>query len=165
MINRIIFILSVLLLSNYSIAQEDQIIVDGGVGIWNSGKSTLSETKMFSLGVQEDLWGALKERGTTGFWLDNAGGGKRGSAFASGQLGWEVSTGGIVGGIFSGPAVISTPDTLLGGRFQFMDDIHLGLQDNELNYIGIMYRHFSSAGIETPNIGRDLMGLEIRFPL
>lgn len=151
-------------LVNTGYAQNDQMVLDGGIGVFNSGKKSLSETKMLSLGIQEDVWGPLKQRVVAGGWLDNAGGGRTSSAFASGQIGFEVNGNGLVAGIFTGPAFISSPDILLGGHLQFMDDIHFGIQDKESNYMGLMYRHLSSAGLEMPNIGRDVLGLEIRFP-
>lgn len=157
------FILVLLLLSTPALAQQDQVLIDGGLGVFNSGKKSLSETKMISLGVQEDVWGPLKDRVVLGGWIDNAGGGRNGSAFGAGQIGFEVNSNGLVGSIFTGPALISSPDVLLGGRFQFMDDLHLGIQDKDSNYIGIMYRHLSSAGLETPNIGRDIIAIELRF--
>ena len=144
-------------------AQDDQWILDGGVGVFNSGKNSLSETKMLTLGIQEELWGPLKDRAVVGGWIDNAGGGKSGSALASGQIGFEVNRDGLVGGVFTGPAFISTPDILLGSRFEFMDDIHLGIQDTGNNYIGVFYRHLSDAGLSSVNIGRDIIGIELRF--
>jgi len=153
----------VLLFSASAFAQEDQWVLNAGIGVFNSGKNSLSETKTVALGIQEDLWQALKQKFTVGGWLDDAGNGKKNSAFVSGQLGFEVNNNGLVGSVFSGPTLISTPDVLLGGRFQFMDDVHLGIQDHFNNYIGVFYRHLSSAGLEMPNIGRDLVGLEIRF--
>lgn len=143
--------------------QAGELVLDGGVGVFNSGKTSLSETKMLTLGVQEGVTGPLQARLVGGGWIDNAGGGKGGSALASGQLGFEVNNNGTVFGIFSGPTVISSPDVLLGGRFQFMDDIHLGIQDKQGNYEGVMYRHLSSAGIYPVNIGRDVIALELRF--
>lgn len=141
----------------------DDLILDGGVGILNSGKRSLSETKMLTLGLQGDVVGPLKGRGVVGGYLDNAGHGRSNSAVVGGQLGFEVNRDGLVAGIFTGPALISNPDVLLGGPFQFIDDLHLGIQDKSGYYIGIMYRHLSSAGIETPNIGLDVVGLELRF--
>ena len=163
MLNKLLWVISIIFISTISYAQDDQYIVDGGIGVFHSGQHSLSETKMFSLGIQEDLWGALKERGTAGFWLDNAGNGKKDSGFAAGQLGWEVNRDGLIVGAFAGPCLITSPDSLLGGVFQFMDSINLGVQDNDNNYIGVFYRHFSSAGIESPNQGRDLIGIEVRF--
>ena len=74
-----------------------------------------------------------------------------------------MNSNGTVVSIFTGPALISIPDSYLGGPFQFMSDVHWGVQDMDLNYIGVYYRHISSAGLETPNVGRDIVGLEIRF--
>lgn len=141
----------------------DDLILDGGVGVFNSGKKSLSETKMVTFGVQEDLIGPLKDRAVIGGWLDNADHGRSSSAVVGGQLGFEVNRDGLLVGIFTGPSVISNTDALLGGPIQFMDDLHLGIQDPHGYYIGVMYRHLSSAGIETPNIGRDVVGLELRF--
>jgi len=144
-------------------AQQDQNLIDGGVGVFNSGKNSLSETKMLTLGVQEDLYGAFKDRAIVGGWLDSAGDGKSSSGLIAGQLGFEVNRDGLIGGVFSGPCVISNTDELLGGHLQFMDDLHLGIQDRDNNYIGVMYRHISSASLSTPNIGRDIIGIELRF--
>lgn len=141
---------------------DDQGFLDAGVGVFNSGKNTLSETKTLTGGYQQDLFSALKTRLVAGAWIDNAGLGKSSSGFAGGQLGYEVNNNGLVGGIFTGPAFITTPDILLGGRFQFVDDLHFGIQDRN-QYIGVFYRHLSSGGLELPNIGRDLLGVELRF--
>ena len=153
----------ILLLATSAYAREDQFTMGVGVGVFNSGKHSLSETKVLSLGYQEDLWNALKQRATVGFWFDDAGNGRSSSAFGSGQLGFEVNRDGLIADVFFGPAAISSPDSLLGGRFQFMESLNLGIQDKFNNYIGLFYRHLSSAGLEMPNIGRDMVGLEIRF--
>jgi hypothetical protein len=150
-------------LSSLAYAQQDQVLLDGGIGIAHSADTGLSETKMLTLGIQEDLWGAFKDRAIVGGYLDNSGNGKRNSALAAAQIGFEVNRNGLIVGVFTGPGVISSPDALLGGYFQFVDDIHIGIQDTDDNYFGVMYRHISSAGIETPNIGRDVIGLEMRF--
>ena len=156
--------LAILLILFGSVAYaQDETIVSGGIGISNSGKKSLAETKMLTLSFQEDLWGPLKQRGTLGGWIDNAGGGKTGSALAAAQIGWEIERNGIVASVFSGPCLLSETDILLGGHFQFMDDLHLGIRDVSGYYIGVIYRHISSAGIATPNIGRDIVGLEFRF--
>jgi hypothetical protein len=141
----------------------DDLVLDGGVGIFNSGKKSLSETKMLTLGIQEGVFGPLKDRAVIGGWFDNSGRGRSSSAVVAGQIGFEVNNGSLVAGLFTGPALISNPDVLLGGPLQFMDDLHIGIQDRSGYYIGIMYRHLSSAGLEMPNIGRDVVGLELRF--
>lgn len=159
-----LLLIGLLIVSGNAWAQDDQVIVDGGVGVFHSADKGLSEMKMITLGIQEDVWGPLKMRGTGGAWIDNAGNGRTGSALVSGQLGYEVNSHGLVGSIFTGPTLISHPDqVLLGGYFEFMEDIHLGIQDEHNSYIGVMYRHISDAGLTAVNIGRDSIGIEIRF--
>lgn len=157
---RLIILLS--FLCSVAYAQDDQVILDGGLGILHSGEIGPQETKMLTLGLQETIYESLKDRITGGGWIDNYGDGKRSSALLSTQIGWEVNRNGFVMGLFTGPSVISSPDALLGGTLEFMEDLHLGIQDHN-DYIGVMYRHLSSAGIYSPNIGRDVIGLEIRF--
>jgi hypothetical protein len=149
------FLLLLLFLGPISYAQDDQTVLDVGTGVFNS-----TEMRTISLGIQEDLWYTLKQRAIGGFWVDNT---SKGSVFLSGQLGFEVKNGGAVASVFSGPCVISSPDQVLGGYLQFMSDLHLGLQDRDLNQLGVFFRHISSAGFATPNLGRDILGLEIRF--
>jgi hypothetical protein len=119
---------------------------------------------MATIGLQKDLYNVFKQRYTVGGWVDNTGNGRLSSGLASAQLGFEVNRYGTVASIFFGPCLITTPDIYLGGYFQFMTDIHLALEDNKHNSMGVFYRHISSAGIEMPNDGRDLVGLEIKFP-
>jgi hypothetical protein len=50
----------------------------------------------------------------------------------------------------------------LGGAFpQFHGELYGGLRDSQGNGIGIKYNHFSSAGLVTPNQGRDFVLLEL----
>lgn len=156
-------LLIILLFSTSALAQDDQYVLDGGIGVFNSGKKSVSETKMMSFGVQEDIWAAIKDRFVVGGWIDNAGNGRNGSAFFATQLGFEVNRDGLVAGVFTGPSIITTPDSLLGGYFEFTDDLHLGIQDEYGNYTGIFYRHISDAGLTSVNLGRDIIGLELRF--
>lgn len=159
--NKTLFLL--LLLSSLAFADQDQIVLDGGVGVFHSADHGLSEMKTITLGVQETLWGPLKDRAVVGGWIDNVPG-RSGSALASGQIGFEVNSNGTVGSIFTGPALISSPDNvLLGGYFEFIDDLHLGLQDRDGSYIGVMYRHISDAGLTPVNIGRDSVNIELRW--
>ena len=148
-------LLLILLLTAPAYAVNDQYVVDAGIGISNSAKMRTA-----SLGIQEDLWDAVKQRGTIGFW---GGGPGTSSFFAAGQLGFEVNNRGTVASIFSGPALISNTDSMLGSYLEFVTDLHLGLQDGNMNYLGLFYRHVSSAGLAEPNVGRDIVGLEIKF--
>jgi hypothetical protein len=142
----------------------DTFFVDGGLGIFSTEGHSLSQTKFLKIGVQEDLWYALKQRFDGGFWLDTRGDGRTSSGFMGYQLGFEVKNDLFVGSIWSGPALISSPDIALGGIVQFNETIFFGIVDKSGDNIGIAYNHFSSAGLEMPNLGKDFIGLEIRFP-
>src|SRR5271165_660574 len=92
------FIALSMLFSTLSYAQEDQTVIDIGVGISNS-----SGTRMGVIGLQEDLWGPIKQRFMVGGWLDNSGNGNSSSPLMGYQLGFEVNNNGLVMGVFSGP--------------------------------------------------------------
>lgn len=147
-----------------SYAQDDQWAIDGGLGVFSTQGTSLSDVKFAKVGIQEDIWDAFKQRVSVGGWLDSRGSGYSGSAFGGYQLGFEVNNSVFQGGIFTGPTLISTTDKDLGGIFQFNDSINFGIKDDRGNVIGIVYNHFSSAGLESPNLGKDFMGLEIKFP-
>lgn len=140
-------------------AHADDIYLTGALGVFNSGKSSLSETKFANVGYRTDL-GWFKQQAEIGGWVDRAGGGRSDSAYGAYQLGWEVN-GPCIARIMTGPAWITTPDAYLGGRFEFKEDIYVGEEDKDGRTIGVKYNHLSSAGIYTPNLGRDLLGIEI----
>ena len=145
-------------------AQGDQIVIDAGLGILNSEGSSLSQNKFAKIGVEEDLWYNLKQKINVGEWLDNRGYGYSNSAFTGYQLGFEVSNEVLEASVWSGPTLIGAPDAALGGPIQFNETIYLGIVDKDKNSIGMVYNHFSSAGIYVPNLGRDYLGLEIKWP-
>lgn len=139
--------------------------MDGGVGVFASGVNTLAETKMLMVGLQHEFLGPFKLRSGVGGWTDCAGNGRDDAAYFSEQLGFEVvNSAGTYASVFTGPTLLTATDSYLGGHFQFQEDVHLGISDPAGNGFGVFYKHLSSAGIETPNIGRDLMGVEFKFP-
>ena len=137
---------------------SDQFVLDAGVGVFNT---TMMRT--LSGSYQQEWEYPFFTRTTLGLWVDNSGNGQSNSGFISEQLGYEIRHNGTIVSIFTGPSFITTPDTVLGGYFQFVSDLHLGLEDTRHNYLGVFYRHISSAGLYYPNLGRDMVGLEIRF--
>ena len=139
--------------------RSDEMLLDIGLG----SLDTSSSMKFLSLGIQEDLWGPLKERVSCGGWVDNSAGASS-SGFFSGQLGFEIDSGGLTGDAFFGPGSITQTDALLGGYFQFESSLELTFHDINRNGMGVFFRHFSSAGFEMPNQGRDVLGLELKFP-
>ncbi len=157
-------ILFFILVSLNCYADSDQFVLDGALGVFNTKGSSLSQDKFAKLGVQEDLWFALKQRFNVGGWLDNRGPNYANTAFGGYQLGFEVSNDVLQASIWTGPTLLTATDSQLGGLFQFNETIFFGIKDRDYESIGIVYNHFSSAGIENPNIGRDFMGLEIKMP-
>lgn len=148
----IIFLLAFISIKAY--AKDDQIFVNSGFGLLNTG----TQSKELNVGIQEDVWQTLKQRGSIGGWTD-PGLNRSGSAFISGQLGIEVKNG-LVASVFSGPSFISCSDSILRENFQIMTDVGVGIEDIDNNYIGLMYRNFSLLGYNN----RNYLGLEIRFP-
>ena len=145
-------------------AQNDQISTEIGLGVFGTRGSSLSQVKFVKLGLQEDLWYSFKERFNVGGWTDSRGDGRSGSGFAGYQVGFEVTNDTFQASIFTGPTLISSPDIALGGILQFNETIFFGIVNKQNETIGIAYNHFSSAGLEAPNLGRDFMGLQIKFP-
>ncbi len=157
-------LLLLLLLTSLAYAQDDQIVTDVGLGIVGTKGSTLSQDKFARVGLQEDVWYDLKQRFNVGGWDDTRGGNYSSAAFAGYQLGFEVTNDVLQGSIWSGPSVISATDAMLGGPMQFNETLFFGIVDKQQSSIGVAYNHFSSAGIYTPNLGRDYLGLQLKFP-
>lgn len=61
---------------------------------------------------------------------------------------------------YIGAGVISGIDSELGGLFQVFHDVNFGFIQDEWS-LGLGFKHISSAGIYTPNKGRDF--LSVRF--
>lgn len=164
MLNKFKHIAFVCLLISSAYADQDQIVTDVGLGSFGTKGSSLSQDKFAKIGWQEDVWYSLKHRFNVGGWIDSRGVGYYSSAFCGYQLGFEVTNETLQASIFSGPTIISSPDNALGGIVQFNESIFFGIVDKDRDSIGVAYNHFSSAGLEMPNLGRDFLGLEIKFP-
>lgn len=133
------------------------------VGIANSGKNSHAETKFLNVGNRGDLGLGLSYQLEAGGWVDIAGGGRSSSGYGAYQLGVETD-GALFARVMAGPALITTPDAYLGGHFQMTEDFYIGLRGHNNNTIGILYKHFSSGGLEQPNVGRDLAGVSVSIP-
>lgn len=128
-----------------------------GAGVGNSEHS-----RLINAGVRLPLVFNLIEQYEIGFWVDPRTNGYSGSGYAANLVGVEVKTNPLVLRAMIGPAIITNTDILLGGIFpQFTEDFFVGIIDNTGNSIGAKYKHLSSAGIYSPNVGRDFVGLEI----
>jgi hypothetical protein len=132
-----------------------------GMGLINGERT--GTIKAFSLRQESHLIYAAHTATEVGLWTDTGRAqGRKGSAFAKGQLGVKPgwTSIGLYGKAFWGLQLQSSVDSQLGGIAQFSQDFGIGIRD-ESCFVGVNYTHVSSAGIWKPNKGRDFMGLEM----
>lgn len=100
-----------------------------------------------------------------GLWTDTGkSDGRKGAAFYKYQVGFRPQSQHVFFKAMAGPALLSSTDSQLGAPLQIGSDFGVGFQDDE-SYVGLTYSHFSSAGVFSPNMGRDfiLFDFGIRF--
>lgn len=67
---------------------------------------------------------------------------------------------------YFGPGYVSQTTDKLGSNFQFFLDLGLGFKEpNTGAALGWGYQHISNAGIVQPNIGQNVMKIQVGFPL
>ena len=136
-----------------------------GVGLYETSDKTLSSSKLFSLGYISEFLGPLVRQYEVGAYFDNSHReGASGSGFADFAIGLDVRPGDFVARSTWGAGAITSPDTILGGWFQFTQDLYLGITDKTGNAIGLNYKHISSAGIYKQNKGRDFLTVQVSIP-
>lgn len=134
-----------------------------GLGVFNSAQYSRGETKLFSLGYEQDWVGPFIYQYEAGMYNDT-GPGRGASGFGNISAGVEVAPGYLILRSLWGVGAITTPDDMLGGWFQFNQDFLIGLRDITGNMIGLDYKHISSAGIYSPNRGRDFLVVQVEIP-
>jgi hypothetical protein len=135
-----------------------------GLGIANTAEYGSGTVKNFSLGYNEPWYGPFIQQYEVGLFADNAGHDRRSSGYAFYSLGVEVDLQPLVLRSLWGLGGITSPDSMLGGWFQFTQDLLVGLRDRRGNMIGLVYKHISSAGIYSPNRGRDFLTIQVEIP-
>lgn len=135
-----------------------------GVGIARSAEYGATNVKSFSLGYTDEVYGPIIYQYELGYFSDPSGHGRSGSGFGNAGLGVQVDPGVFVVRSVWGLGGITTPDTMLGGPFQFNHDFLLGVKGQNGAIIGLNLKHISSAGLEKPNLGRDLLLLHVELP-
>lgn len=134
-----------------------------GLGI--IGQPT-SQVKNFGLRYEEDsgLYDIhLAVEG--GIWTDTGSAqGRNGAIYGQYQVGIRPSSENIYAKAYWGIAGLSGTDSQLGGVIQFGQDLGVGFQGKG-SFVGLQYKHISSAGVFSPNKGRDFVGAEmgVRF--
>lgn len=138
--------------------------IDVSLGLYKNAIPKASNVKLIQLGHRDYIALGLFTQYEAGGWFQlDEGDGRKSSAYGAGQLGIEAN-GFLIARVAIGPALITTPDSYLGGIFQFTTDIFIGIKGDNENTLGFKYKHFSSAGLEMPNEGRDFGGLELTVP-
>lgn len=144
------------------VSKADDIIVRGGPAIVEGVPS--GAAKYFGVRREHSIQRSnIAASAELGGWVGRGLG--RTSAVARLQLG--VTPGpyvGVFGKAFVGPCFITRTDALLGGHAQFCTDIGVGVRD-EYTLMSIGYSHISSAGMSSPNKGRDWLTFEIGLRL
>lgn len=144
-------------------ARSEETYATAAVGVANSGKNSHAETKFVNVGRRDQFAFGLTYQYEVGGWVDTAGDGRKSSGYGAYQLGVQTD-GPVFARVMAGPALVTNPDSYLGGPVAFTEDFYFGLSGNNKNTVGVMYKHISNAGLEQPNIGRDLAGVQISIP-
>lgn len=135
-----------------------------GLGVFKGAEYGAAETKIFSVGYEEDFFGPFIKQYEVGIFADQGGHGRSSGGFGNISFGIETNPGYFVLRSLWGIGGITNPDSILGGWFEFNQDLLLGLRDNKGNMIGLDYKHISSAGIYSPNGGRDFLTVQLEIP-
>lgn len=154
-----------LILSLISSSAMADTVAKYGVNVPREGEK-LGSSKTIFLSNQASIGGPFIRQYEIGGWVDNTGKpGQKSSLLVSPSVGLNVNAGVVYAQALVGPSLISSPDSVLGGRFQFNNDFALGLRDPDTKAtIGFDYKHVSSAGLELPNRGRDFLMFRVSIP-
>lgn len=145
---------------------SDDVTVNFGTGVFNSGKDSLAETKVLYGGYNYYLHErTLFWRTEFGGWVDTAGSGRGSSAFGSQMLGVNAENEFFYAQGAAGVALLSNTDSFLGGNIAFTETASIGINGSHNTKVGVFYKHISNAGLYDPNIGRDFIGVQINIPL
>lgn len=152
-----------LLLMFSSLASAD-LNLSVGLGKGVLGNPGTPFERSVAVGYQFLLKDDLFIRPEVGYFADISGNGKSSlwvaplvGVRALSQVGPELH-------IAMGPGWLQNPDEVLGGHFQFSLEGGVGINSSDgKTYIGMAWKHLSSAGIEMPNQGRDLIVVQLRL--
>lgn len=134
-----------------------------GIGVLLPTDS-VSQVKHFSAEVVDPVSKHVKQKAGLGLWADPHS--KRSSAgYLSYSLGIRAEPSIFYLESFWGVSLISNTDGRLSLPFNFTQDFGVGLRDSEGRLVGANYKHFSNAGLKTPNHGRDFVSIQVGFPI
>ncbi len=127
-------------------------------GLQVTDQVTAKEVKFASIEYQAPISNIFRHKFAVGSWFDqNIDLGQSSSPFTAYSMGIKVDAGYLYVENLFGIGLISRTDTLLSTNFEFTEELGAGIQDKLGKYIGLTVKHFSNAGIQQPNIGRNFM--------
>lgn len=133
-----------------------------GLGFGMPGQVDISESKLLSFELTNELGRLFRHKLSYGAWFDPQPDFKRTSAsFGSYSVGLRVEPGPLYFENYFGLSLISQTDSMLSTNFEFTEELGFGVRDKEGRFFGVEYRHFSNAGLQLPNKGRDFFLLNI----
>lgn len=152
-----------LLSCSISAARADEIDFGYGIGAFDSAKDSNAEVKVGTLTYRTELFRGFYWQAKVGYWGDGSSDRSRhNSAYVSSGPGLLIDLNPVEIRSGWGLAAITNTDSYLGGHFpQFNGEAYVGLRDKHGAGIGVSYEHISSAGIVSPNQGRDFFILHI----
>lgn len=157
-----LFFLIILFFLNPSSCSSDELFFSYGLGVFKSAENVISETKAAHVGYRYGIFSPWSLQVKWGGWFDGSNNPIRSSSFySSAGPQYIISTGyfEIRNGISVG--FITNTDGYLGGNLNFNPELYVGVRDKEGSGIGIVYNHFSSAGLNPINMGRDFVLIEL----
>lgn len=133
-----------------------------GVGVFNDANSFVGQNKYAEVGYREFMWDGIYWQNRLGYWGEGGSDPTRKNSFwFSSGLGLEVDLQPLEvrGGM--GPALITNPDSQLGGYLQFNETMGIGIRDKKGDGMALEYNHLSCASLCNPNNGRDSVTFEM----
>lgn len=138
-------------------AESGDLVVKYGAQIPQKNEG-IGASKALFLAYQAPITSQFIYQYEGGFWADNGGNGRKSGGLTGLSGGVNVSAGYVFLQALTGPAYLTTTDSILGGHLQFNNDLAIGVRDPKTrNSIGVAYKHISSAGLSEPNRGRDFI--------
>jgi hypothetical protein len=143
-------------------ARADSLGIKYGLGIIDGGPTTQVKTGAVRYEEESLEVYPLVLAAEVGLWTDTGKArGREGSAYTAWQVGLRPHSEHVYVKSFVGVCGITHRDSQLGGFFpEFKEDFGLGFQDRD-SFVGLDLGHISSAGIWSPNKGRDLVTVEV----
>lgn len=135
-----------------------------GIGI-ELPRTYTAEVKHFSFEYSMRLGELFRHKGAIGLWAD-AHDDRSSAGYASYSVGVRVEPAFLFLESYWGVSYVTHQDGRISLSFpNFVQDLGVGFRDSKGRTLGFNYKHFSNAGLKSPNRGRDFITIHVGFPL